>query len=125
MRPLRVPITLAVSAAASCVLAAAPATAQPQFTPEPGGVIKVESAPGEWWKCGLYSIDPPTARGLPPVVDYPPGSWSPPGGDPAVQAPDFTTGPAYAQFTPGATVLADCVSEYLPVFWVQILHADE
>ncbi|MRH91551.1 hypothetical protein GFY24_29620 [Nocardia sp. SYP-A9097] len=122
------------AALASAFMVSVPvlASAQPIFTPEPGGVIKVESAPGEWWKCGLYSTDAPNVRGLPPVVNYPPGSYSQPNGelpaandDPAVVNPNFGTGAAYAKFAPGSTVVADCVSQYLPVFWLQVIRAGE
>lgn len=116
-----------VAVGTALTLTAAPASARPIFTPEPGGVIKIESDPGEWWKCVLYSPDEPNVRGLPPVVNYAPGSWAypdgrlPPPGDPV--APDFATPPAYAVFQPGSIIVADCVSQYLPVFWLEVLQA--
>ncbi|WP_433591486.1 hypothetical protein [Nocardia sp. CA-145437] len=125
--------TLTVSTVAVGAFAATTTTAfaQPIFTPEPGGIIKIESAPGEWWKCGLYSADPPTVVGPPPVVNYAPGSWPSPSGqlptgDPAAPPlPDFATPPAYAKFAPGTTVVADCMSQYLPVFWLETIHTQE
>ncbi|MFE3758153.1 hypothetical protein ACFXO9_27940 [Nocardia tengchongensis] len=117
-------VAATVAAVAWLPLAVGQAAAQPLFTPEPDGVIRVDSAPGEWWKCGLYSIDPPTAKGLPPVVNYSPGSWSSPTGQLPTDTPlpDFATPPAYAEFAPGTQVLADCISQYAPIFWLQVIQ---
>ncbi|MGX1807202.1 hypothetical protein ACWIGI_15925 [Nocardia sp. NPDC055321] len=110
-------------------VAAAPAAARPVFTPEPGGVIRVESDPGEWWKCAFYSVDDPRVVGVPPAVNYPPGSWAypdgrlPEAGTPP--APNFATPPSYAVFQPGSTVVADCISEYLPIVWLEVLRAGD
>ncbi|WP_327139152.1 hypothetical protein [Nocardia sp. NBC_01327] len=116
------PVFVTAGAALVAAVCAGPAAAQPIFTPEPDGVIKVESSPGEWWKCTLYGIDPPIVRGLPPVVDYPPASWSSPTGATEGTA-DFATPPAYARFAPGAQVVADCVGQYLPILWLEQLQA--
>ncbi|MGW4350990.1 hypothetical protein ACWELJ_02760 [Nocardia sp. NPDC004582] len=46
--------------------------------------------------------------------------------DPGTPAgPDFATPPAYAAFQPGSTVVADCVSQYLPILWLEVLRAGD
>lgn len=107
----------AIAACAGLFLNPAVAAAQPILTPEPGGAVKVEAPPGEWWKCSLYSPQPAKVVGLPPVVNYSNNSeaWKAPGAD------SYSTPTVYAQFAPGQDVVADCASQYLPVLWVQHL----
>lgn len=123
-RTLRV-LGTAGAAGAIVLGTAATASAQPILTPQPGGVIKIESPPGEWWKCSLYSAQEPFLVGAPPVVTYPNPSprWAPPADQQG--AGGFSTPPAYAQFNPGQDVVADCVSQYLPIIYIQQLKAGQ
>ncbi|MGW4356528.1 hypothetical protein ACWELJ_31025 [Nocardia sp. NPDC004582] len=75
----------------------------PVITTEPGGVIRADIAPGEWWNCGGWSLRPPFINGAPPIG--------------LVQGP----GTARMTFTPGADVWVFCTRNWLPNFDAQAL----
>ncbi|NMN95016.1 hypothetical protein [Antrihabitans stalactiti] len=72
----------------------------PVATPEPGGVIRLDVAPGEWWSCQGLSLQPPFYQVTPGPVQY-------------------ALGPAaiYMRFTPGADVWVECNGTGLPVIY--------
>ncbi|NUS43440.1 MAG: hypothetical protein HOQ24_07110 [Mycobacteriaceae bacterium] len=116
---------LCVSAIVAAGLAGtAAAAAGPQFTPEAGGWVRIDVPPGEWWKCGLYNTAKPGMVGPPPIVNDPSNRFMPPGyRGRAAQA--WATPSAHARFTPGATVVADCVSRDAPFVWLQTVRAGD
>ncbi|WP_157124111.1 hypothetical protein [Nocardia mexicana] len=91
---------LSVSAAALGLLGMGTATAAPPVAvPEPGGIIRMDYAPGEWWSCVGYSLQPPFYHSG-PGLGY-----------------QFFLGPEqheYLQFTPGADVWIVCNGTGLP-----------
>ncbi|MFF2550548.1 hypothetical protein ACFVUS_06085 [Nocardia sp. NPDC058058] len=101
------------------------AAARPTVTPEPGGVLTIGAPPGEWWKCVAYSNTAPYRIGTPPIVNYPVPSASWGRTDETGVPQPFSTGPATLRFHPGQQVLVDCVSEYLPLIWVQTAQAGQ
>lgn len=81
------------------MLGAPTASATPPVpTPEPGGIIRMDIAPGEWWNCNGYSLQPPFYWTGPGVFQY-------------AQGPD----PIYLQFAPGADVWVLCNGSGLPI----------
>jgi len=69
----------------------------PVATPEPGGVIRMDIAPGEWWNCSATSV-------APPFLQYAPGYLQ------------FSLGPnpAFFRFAPGADVWVSCLGSGQP-----------
>ncbi|NMN95017.1 hypothetical protein [Antrihabitans stalactiti] len=64
--------------------------------PEPGGIIRMDLAPGEWWSCDGISLAPPFWQ-LSPVVLGP--------------------SPLYLRFAPGADVWVRCSGTAWPIAW--------
>lgn len=101
-------VSIAGAIAACGVLGAGTASATPPVkTPEPGGVIRIDLAPGESWSCGGWSLQPPFVA----------------------SAPNFgfaQGGPLYMQFTPGADVWVFCTGSGTPIYdWSSIIKAGE
>ena len=99
-------IAAAVLTAASAVgiaLASAGAAAATPPSPhvEPGGIIRIDVAPGEWWNC--QAISPSW-----PLVAYAPGLYQ------------YALGPnqiIFNQFPPGSQVWVSCNGTGLPVIY--------
>jgi hypothetical protein len=92
-----------VGAAAAVAIGIGASSAEatpPVATPEPGGVIRFDLPPGEWWSCGGYSLQAPFVQFSPGIYQY-------------VLGPS----PIYVHFTPGADVLVGCNGTGLPVVW--------
>ncbi|NNH75919.1 hypothetical protein HLB23_39735 [Nocardia uniformis] len=88
---LRIAILMAaVSACGTLGMQAASAT-PPIPTPEPGGVIRLDIAPGEWWSCNAASLQPPFYQVSPGIYQY-----------------SLGPNPIYMRFTPGADVWTTC-----------------
>jgi hypothetical protein len=68
----------------------------PAPTPEPGGIIRIDLGPGEWWSCDGLSFAPPFYQAAPIVL-----------------GPD----PAFLRFTPGADVWVRCSGTGWPIYW--------
>jgi hypothetical protein len=64
--------------------------------PEPGGIIRMDLAPGEWWSCDGWSLAPPFHQTAPIVL-----------------GPD----PAFMRFAPGADVWVRCGGTAWPIAW--------
>lgn len=83
---------LASAVATFGILGSQTASATPPVpTPEPGGVIRMDIAPGEWWNCNGSSLQPPFYQMSPGIYQY-------------SQGPN----PIYLRFTPGADVVIGC-----------------
>lgn len=72
----------------------------PVPVPEPGGVIRLDLALGEWWGCQGWSLQPPFFQTAPAYGQY-------------VLGP----APLYMRFAPGADVWVECGGTGLPVIW--------
>lgn len=92
-----------IGAAAAAAIGTSAGSAQatpPLPVPEPGGVIRLDLAPGEWWTCQGWSLQPPFFQVTPGFVQY-------------AQGP----APIYLHFAPGADVWVECSGTGLPVVW--------
>ncbi|MFJ9368083.1 hypothetical protein ACIRRA_27180 [Nocardia sp. NPDC101769] len=79
----------------------------PVATPEPGGVIRMDPVPGEWWNCAGWSLRPPFI-GSDPVTGLSEGR------------------PLYLHFAPGADVWMFCTGASWPFsYWGPIVKAGE
>lgn len=87
-----------------------PAQATPPVpTPEPGGLIRIDLAPGEFWSCVGYSLQAP-------FIQYSPGLYQ------YTQGPN----PIYFRFAPGADVLFSCNGNSWPVvYYAPIVKAGQ
>ncbi len=95
--------TAAIAAAiASCGLLGAPTAAAdaPTLSLEPGGMIRMDTVPGEWWQCTGWSLAPPFFQQSPGLMQYTLG-------------PD----PIYLRFAPGTDVYVQCNGTGLPVLY--------
>ena len=72
----------------------------PVPTPQPGGVIRIDLAPGEWWSCQGLSLQPPFVQVSPGYLQYALGPT-----------------PIFLQFAPGADVWVECSGTGLPVVY--------
>ncbi|NMN95015.1 hypothetical protein [Antrihabitans stalactiti] len=72
----------------------------PVPTPEPGGVIRIDVAPGEWWSCVGYSLQAPFLQLVPGLYQY-----------------SLGPNPIYLHFTPGADVWVQCNGSALPIVY--------
>ena len=88
-------VTAAAASAISLGSSMAHAT-PPVPVPEPGGIIRIDLAPGEWWSCDGWSIAPPFHQTAPIVL-----------------GPD----PAFMRFAPGADVWVRCGGTAWPFAW--------
>ena len=85
------------TAAAAVGMGASSAQAAPYYpVPEPGGIIRIDLPPGEWWSCDGLSFAPPFIQ-IAPIV----------------QGPDS----AFLRFAPGADVWVRCSGTGLPILW--------
>ncbi|MEC3958597.1 hypothetical protein VMT65_36565 [Nocardia sp. CDC153] len=98
-------VTVAGAVIAAGVIGTQSASATaPVITTEPGGVIRADIAPGEWWNCGGWSLQPPFINSAPAFG--------------AVQGPDTLR----MTFTPGADVWVFCNGTGLPIYdWNHII----
>ncbi|MGW4245837.1 hypothetical protein [Nocardia sp. NPDC004722] len=81
----------------------------PVISTEPGGVIKMDTAPGEWWECTGWSFQPPFFQQSPGLMQYTLG-------------PE----PIYLRFTPGADVWVECAGTGAPfVYYGPIVKAGQ
>ncbi|WP_306365267.1 hypothetical protein [Nocardia sp. CC227C] len=93
-------VAVAATIAAAGLLNMQTAAATPPVpTPEPGGVIRMDTAPGEWWQCTGWSLQPPFFYQAPGIMQYSLG-------------PE----PIYLRFAPGADVWVQCNGTGLPIF---------
>ena len=95
--------TVLVGAAAAVAIGVGANTAEatpPVPTPEPGGVIRIDLPPGEWWSCQGVSL-------APPFLQYSPGLYQ------YTQGPN----PVYLRTVPGADVWVGCNGTGLPILW--------
>ncbi|MEV6770543.1 hypothetical protein AB0N05_18165 [Nocardia sp. NPDC051030] len=77
----------------------------PVATPEPGGVIRMDTVPGEWWNCGGWSLQAPFV-----------------GSDPASGLAEGR--PLYLHFAPGSDVWVFCTGTSFPFnYWGPIVKA--
>ncbi|MTE14856.1 hypothetical protein [Nocardia aurantiaca] len=99
-------IAMAGAVVAVGVMSARTASATvPVATPEPGGVIRLDPAPGELWNCGGWSLRAPFATSDPL----------------SGLAADR---PLYLHFTPGADVWVFCEGSAAPfIHWGPIVKA--
>ncbi|MVU80193.1 hypothetical protein GPX89_23475 [Nocardia sp. ET3-3] len=72
----------------------------PVPTPEPGGVIRMDTTPGEWWECTGWSLQPPFWQQAPGIHQFALG-------------PD----PVYLRFSPGADVWVECAGTGSPFIY--------
>ena len=83
--------------------------APPVATPEPGGVIRLDVAPGEWWACQGLSFAPPFFQISPGFYQY-------------VQGPN----PIFLRFAPGADVWIECSGSGAPfIYYGPIVKAGQ
>jgi hypothetical protein len=68
----------------------------PVPTPEPGGIIRYDLAPGEWWGCDGLSLAPPFIQISPYVLG---------------------PNPIYLRFAPNTDVWVRCSGTGLPIQW--------
>jgi hypothetical protein len=103
---LRVTVATAALLGSFAPIGAGTASATPPVAvPQPGGVIRMDIAPGEWWYCEGDSLQLPwlqRAQGQGQVY---------------VGAAGFTLGAnhSYLRYAPGTDVLISCVGTGLPV----------
>ncbi len=71
----------------------------PTYTPEPGGVIRVNVPAGKWYTCQAYSLTPPFVQATHPLPYM------------------YSVGPApmFFRFAPGADVAIHCVRPLWPL----------
>ncbi|MFJ4658545.1 hypothetical protein ACIP5Y_45360 [Nocardia sp. NPDC088792] len=101
MKALRATVSISGFVAIASMLGAQTAAADaPVPTPEPGGVIRMDTAPGEWWECTGWSLQPPFFQQSPGLMQYALG-------------PE----PIYLRFAPGADVWVECAGTGLPVIY--------
>lgn len=97
----RVGFAIAAAAMGVGLLGANAASATPPVpTPQPGGGIRIDLAPGEWWSCQGMSLQPPFYQVSPGLVQYALGP-----------------NPIYLQFAPGSDVWVECSGTGLPVVY--------
>ncbi|MEC3920465.1 hypothetical protein [Nocardia sp. CDC160] len=98
-----------IGAAAACgMLCTQTASATvPVATPEPGGVIRMDLAPGESWNCGAWSLQPPFVTS-----------------DPLTGL--ASDRPLYLHLTPGANAWVFCEGTAAPfIYYGPIVKAGE
>lgn len=106
LRTAAVGVALAACTMAGTQMAAA---TTPVPTPEPGGVIRMDIGPGEWWHCSGDSLQPPYIQEIPGIYQYALG--------PA---------PIYFRFAPGADVWVSCAGTGWPfLYYGPIVKAGE
>lgn len=70
----------------------------PTASPQPGGVIRVDTAPGELWDCQALSL-------VPPYYQLAPGFYQ------------FTPGPFFFRLPPGTDAWVECSGNAAPFVW--------
>ncbi len=73
----------------------------PVATPEPGGIIRMDLAPEEWWYCNGYSLAPPFLQTAPGFLQL-----------------GLGPNPIVFRFTLGADVWINCSGSGLPFSYV-------
>ncbi|MEZ7236154.1 MULTISPECIES: hypothetical protein [Rhodococcus] len=90
------------AAAALMLLAVGPASATPPVaTPEPGGIIRMDLAPGETWECEGWSLEPPYLQVIPDFYKFETGP-----------------NPMFFRYTPGTRVFIQCIGTGAPYYYV-------